>query len=82
MGVIVIVVCTYIHKNFVIDLYTNNDDIDKNVTCVVLCICVIIIWPVIVVLEILHIISLLVPQYIKLLKDLPDINIKINKSDE
>jgi len=82
MGVIVIIVFTCIHRKNVIDVYTAEDDDGKNIGYIAVFIFGTIIWPVLVFIEVLHIISLLVPWYIKLLKDLPDISIKINKSDE
>jgi hypothetical protein len=85
-GFVVTIFCIYLHRNAILDLYTNEENVtDKKILSmayVVLFLGNIFLWPIVVYIYVVYIISLGIPWCIELLKRFPNINIKVSKSDE
>lgn len=85
-GLVVTVLCIYFHRSVILNLYTKEEDVTGkkilSMAYVVLFIGCIFMWPIVVFIQSVYIISLGMPWFIELLKSLPHINIKVKKSDD
>jgi bacteriorhodopsin len=86
VGFIVVILCVYIYRKLIVQFYFRDHTDRDDVMFVMLFVVGVILWPFVslaiiwVLLE--NISSLLVPGIIKLLKDLPNINIKVSKKGD